>query len=304
MRAGARHVAHCLAVLSVLATAASPLSSVLLRARRPLAVAGICSLRAQETSDQQARVASSMDAAIEKSKKGLVDSPSSTGLALQLDDGTRKSHSMAENTAFVTGFFRGIATTESFAELVSTLYFVYQAMEKAFDEASDERVLAMDSKPLRRLAALEVDMEYYFGTNFRATAKPSAAARKYVARVEEVANNSPHLLVAHMYTRYLGDLFGGQMMGGMARRSLGLAAGRGTAFYDFGGIPDTKAFISEWYGSLNALDLTAAQKQDVVDEGNLVFALNIEVFEELGGNPVQAVWKLVTSQFREALGLK
>ena len=31
-------------------------------------------------------------------------------------------------------------------------------MEKAFDEASDERVLAMDSKPLRRLPELEADM--------------------------------------------------------------------------------------------------------------------------------------------------
>ena len=29
------------------------------------------------------------------------------GLALLLDDGTRKSHSVAENTAFVNGFFKG-----------------------------------------------------------------------------------------------------------------------------------------------------------------------------------------------------
>jgi len=90
--------------------------------------------------------------------EALVDSPRSTGLALQLDDGTRKSHSFAQNSAFVTGFFRGIETRESFGKLVSTLYFVYRAMEKAFDEASDERVRTMDSKPLRRLAELEIDM--------------------------------------------------------------------------------------------------------------------------------------------------
>ena len=28
-----------------------------------------------------------------------------------------------------------------------------------------------------------------------------------------MAKESPHLLIAHQYTRYLGDLFGGQMMG-------------------------------------------------------------------------------------------
>ena len=46
-----------------------------------------------------------------------VTNPRKEGLALMLDDGTRKSHSMAENTAFVSGFFKGIATKESFSNL-------------------------------------------------------------------------------------------------------------------------------------------------------------------------------------------
>merc|ERR1712216_830690 len=41
-----------------------------------------------------------------------------SGLALMLDDGTRKSRSVAENTAFVTGFFKGIAERDSFARSV------------------------------------------------------------------------------------------------------------------------------------------------------------------------------------------
>jgi len=40
--------------------------------------------------------------------------------------------------------------------------------------------------------------------------------------------------------RYLGDLFGGQMMSGMATKSLGLEQGNGVAFYRFTGIPDVK----------------------------------------------------------------
>ncbi|KAL3911321.1 MAG: hypothetical protein SGPRY_008740, partial [Prymnesium sp.] len=52
----------------------------------------------------------------------------SYGLALALDEGTRKSHSMAENTAFVTGFFKGISTRPAFSQLVADLYFVYKAM--------------------------------------------------------------------------------------------------------------------------------------------------------------------------------
>lgn len=248
--------------------------------------------------DQEERVAAAMEI-----KPAESASTRATGLALALDDGTRKSHSMAENTAFVTGFFRGIATKSSFAQLVSALYFVYRAMEEAFDASTDPSIKALDYPTLRRLSALEDDMEYYFGEDWRSTVRPSAATAKYVERVETVACDEPYLLVAHMYTRYLGDLFGGQMMGGMARKSLKLNADKGIAFYQFDGIPQTKPFIEEWYSELNRLELTDMQKQAIVDEGNLVFALNIEVFEELDGNPIKAVWALASASLKSALRL-
>ena len=254
-------------------------------------------LRMQLT-EQEQKISEAMEI-----KPVSAESARSTGLALALDDGTRKSHSVAENTAFVTGFFRGIATKQAFSQLVASLYFVYDAMETAFTECDDEGVRALDYPQLRRRAALEEDMAYYFGPEWRDSVQPSAATRKYVARVEEVARDAPYLLIAHMYTRYLGDLFGGQMMGGMARRSLDLDASLGTKFYEFDDIPQTKPFIEEWYSQLNKLELTDEQKERIVDEGNEVFRLNIEVFEELEGNPAKALFTLAISSLRSALGL-
>ena len=291
--------------------------------------------------DQEERISQVMEL---PTAEKLAESARGSGLALALDDGTRKSHSVAENTAFVTGFFRGIASKQSFGQLVTTLYFVYEAMESAFDESTDPCVQALDYQVLRRLPALEEDMAYFHGPQWRESVAPSTATKKYAARIREVATEAPHLLVAHMYTRYLGDLFGGQMMGGMARRSMGLEEAKGTAFYEFDDIKATKPFIEEWYAKLNPnskpnpspnanpsprftlarilalaltltptltrytklnlLELSDAQKQAIVDEGNLVFALNIEVFEELEGNPVQALWTLATASLRSALGLK
>jgi hypothetical protein len=40
--------------------------------------------------------------ATETAVSATIDNPRQTGLALMLDDGTRKSHSMAQNTQFVT----------------------------------------------------------------------------------------------------------------------------------------------------------------------------------------------------------
>merc|ERR1719201_854231 len=114
--------------------------------------------------DQEERVSQAMEL---QPAEVAAESARSVGLALALDDGTRKSHSVAENTAFVTGFFRGIATKAAFSQLVAALYFVYEAMESAFDATDDERVRALDYPQLRRRTALELDMEYYFGADWR-----------------------------------------------------------------------------------------------------------------------------------------
>lgn len=229
--------------------------------------------------------------------------PRMEGLALALDSGTRKSHSVAQNTAFVAGFFKGLSTKESYGALLTSLYYVYKAMEGSFDETNEDVVKALDGKELRRLEALEVDLEYFYGSDWRNKLNPSPATKKYVDRILEVAKNQPYLLVAHQYSRYLGDLFGGQMMSGMATRSLDLDTGKGIAFYTFEDIPQANEYITEWYTRLNELDLTDAQKEEIVDEANEVFFMNIKVFEELEGSAAGAFWSFVWNSFKEKIGL-
>merc|ERR1719261_839478 len=229
--------------------------------------------------------------------------PREKGLALQLDQGTRKSHSVAENSAFVTGFFRGMAEERSFRQLVASLFFVYEAMEGAFDATGDERVRALDFPELRRLPALEKDMAYFYGPDWRAKVRPTPATQAYVSSIKRAAAERPELLIAHQYSRYLGDLFGGQMMSNMASKSLGLKSD-GLAFYTFDNIPSPSAFITAWYSRLNELELTDAQKEEIVEEANVVFRHNIAIFDELDGNPLvamaQIAWKTVREKVTKA----
>lgn len=228
------------------------------------------------------------------------NNPRQEGLALMLDDGTRKSHSMAQNTQFVSGFFKGLADRDSYRALITSLYFVYEAMEDVMEESSEECIQALDYPELRRLGSLKKDMDFFYGEKWdEDEVQPSAAANAYVARIREIAETKPYLMVAHQYTRYLGDLFGGQMMGGMASRSLGLENGDGTAFYTFDDIPSARDFITEWYSKLNSLDLTEKQKKEIVDEANLVFELNIDVLQELTGSPLKAMLTLAVNSLKE-----
>ena len=49
----------------------------------------------------------------------------------EIKEGTKKSHSAAENTAFVKSFLRGVVSKDSYKVLVADLYFVYRTMEEA-----------------------------------------------------------------------------------------------------------------------------------------------------------------------------
>ena len=108
------------------------------------------------------------------------------GLALMLDDGTRKSHSIAENTQFVTGFFAGLADRQSYRSLMTSLFFVYEAMEQCMDSTEEERVKALDSPELRRLPSIRKDMDFFYaeelGDDWDRQIEPSNASRQYVAR--------------------------------------------------------------------------------------------------------------------------
>jgi len=221
-----------------------------------------------------------------------------------LDDGTRKSHSVAENTAFVTGFFKGLSTRSAYRDLLTSLFHVYKSMEDAFDECEMEQVKALDDDKLRRIDALRVDMDYFYGDDWDGRINVSPFTQKYVERIRKVAAEKPHLLIAHQYTRYLGDLFGGQMMGGMATRSLNLNDGAGVAFYTFDEIDNAKDFITQWYSKMNALDLSDAEKMEIVDEANLVFEFNIGIFQELKGNPLKAIWSLAISSLKSKFGAR
>jgi heme oxygenase len=93
------------------------------------------------------------------------------------------------------------------------------------------------------------------------------------------------------------------MMGGMATRSLDLKNGEGVSFYNFKEIPSAKDFITDWYQKLNDLDLSAQQKQEIVDEANLVFDLNIGILQELDGSPLRAMWTLALNSLKVRLGM-
>lgn len=206
-------------------------------------------------------------------------------LASQLREGTKHSHTMAENTAYMKCFLKGIVEKEPFRQLLANLYFVYSTLEAELLRHQDHPVVGLIYFPeLNRTNSLEKDLAFYYGDNWSEEIAPSAAGIIYVARIKEVSDSEPALLVAHSYVRYMGDLSGGQALKNIVRSALNLPPDQGTNFHQFDAFPSVEArrgFKERYRDALNSLPVDNQLIEKIVAEANAAFALNRDVMHSL-----------------------
>lgn len=65
--------------------------------------------------------------------------------------------------------------------------------------------------------------------------------------------------------------------------------GEGTAFYEFENISDEKAFKDKYRAAMNSLDVPEETAEQIVQEANDAFGMNMNMFKELEGNLVKAI---------------
>ena len=223
-------------------------------------------------------------------------------LSIELKEGTKESHSAAENTKFVAAFLRGVLNPEEYRKLLANFYFVYSAMEEAISSTEDSKVKAIRSESLERKEAIAKDLKYYYGYNWEETIEPSEPCNTYVYRIKEIAEKDPYLLIAHHYTRYIGDLSGGQILKEITKRVLNPPVGEGLNFYDFPSIPNAKEFKNNYRASLDTLGCDEQQVNALITEANYAFRLNMYMFDEIQGKASQGFLRLVWSYVQQILG--
>ena len=218
----------------------------------------------------------------------------SSNLATKLREGTKKAHSMAENMGFVKCFLKGVVEKNSYRKLIGNFYFIYSAMEEEMDRHKDHPLLGkIYYQQLNRQRSLEQDLSFYYGTDWKSQIVLSPAGQAYVNRIREIANSAPELLIAHSYTRYIGDLSGGQILKNIAVRAMNLAEGEGTAFYEFQDIPDEKQFKVGYRQALDELPIDDATASRIVEEANAAFGMNMKLFQEMEGSLIKSIGQML-----------
>ncbi|MFJ5528657.1 heme oxygenase (biliverdin-producing) [Streptomyces sp. NPDC093261] len=210
--------------------------------------------------------------------------PSRTAFSTLLRTASLDHHREASTSAFITGLLGGGFGVEAYARYTEQLWFVYEALETGAERLAGDPVAGPFVRPeLFRLAALERDLAHLRGPRWRTRLAPLPATRTYAARVRECAERWPGGYVAHHYTRYLGDLAGGQIIRDTAERTWGFTRkGDGVRFYVFEGIPNPAAFKKTYRALLDGIRADDMEKQRVVAECRQAYTLNTAVFRALG----------------------
>ncbi|GLW89505.1 heme oxygenase (biliverdin-producing) [Actinokineospora globicatena] len=203
------------------------------------------------------------------------------GFAARLRAGTRDEHERAERSVFVEALLGGGLPREAYAGLLAQSYLFYDVLEKAGEAWRGDPVIGdfvIDG--LLRRDVLAQDLDFLAGPQWRDALQPLPATRSYVDRLNEVGFTERGAFVAHHYTRYLGDLSGGQVIRRRMQEIYGLSDD-GVRFYVFDQVAKPKPFRDHYRALLDGAPWREGERESLVDEANVAFRLNRAVFDDL-----------------------
>lgn len=171
---------------------------------------------------------------------------------MSLRDLTHESHKMAENHPIAKALVTGTISKAVFANFLFNNLLAYHALE----EAANKFDLFKDMPDLPRAQHMLYDLTFNVDGHVLVAMPQTIQYCNYVASLTD-----PAKIMAHLYVRHMGDLFGGQIIKNRI-------PGPGT-MYNF---ENKQAMI---------IKMRTLTTDDMAEEANLVFSLITTIMEEL-----------------------
>jgi heme oxygenase len=168
---------------------------------------------------------------------------------MALRDHIKKNHDLAEEHPFVKLLFSGGVSTHIYADYLLNQYLMYVKLETLLEHYG----LLQGVETVKRSKLMLDDFH-----ELKSNAKVYNVTYDYVRYLDTVSKEN---LMAHMYVRHFGDLFGGQLM-------KKVVPGSGS-MYEF---EDRSNLIKELRERLD---------DSLADEANRVMLWAIDLFQEL-----------------------
>jgi len=202
-----------------------------------------------------------------------------TGLAARLREATAPEHRDTETRGFITRLMGGELDLAAYTAYLAQYAYVYAALEARAPLAADPDFLT--DPGLIRLPSIESDLGHLGAPNWRETHPALPATASYVAHLVSIDPADLPRYVAHHYTRYLGDLSGGQAIAALVARHYDATPDQ-LAFYRFETIDSPVRYKRAYREGLDALPFNEEQAQVLFAEAKRAFVFNGAIFEALG----------------------
>lgn len=118
---------------------------------------------------------------------------------------TAEKHKEAESQPFIKSIFAGKVDSDKYIDYLYQLLYIYKTLERL----GDIHGIFDDMQDIKRTVEVEKDYVSLI------TAPPYPVVRKSTEDYVKYLNSISHekeKLMAHIYVRHMGDLFGGQML--------------------------------------------------------------------------------------------
>lgn len=169
-----------------------------------------------------------------------------------LKEFTKEKHLLAESQPFIKSIFSNQVDAKKYTDYLYQLYHVYYQLEHSGD------TLFKGIEDMKRHKHVLKDfLELVGSSNYRNIINLSTD--KYCKYIQTISSDKDKLM-AHIYVRHMGDLFGGQQL-------KKLVPGSGT-MYQFDNIP---ALIVE---------MRKRCGPDLAEEANIAFDYNISIIRD------------------------
>lgn len=199
------------------------------------------------------------------------------GFAARLWAETKALHVQAERSGMMATILRGRGSRRGHALMLRNLLPAYVALEEGLQRHRASPVVGVFARPeTYRVPALMSDLEALEGASWQDRLALLPEAEAYAAAVTRAAEGDGAALIAHAYTRTLGDLSGGQIMQSVLARTLGLGP-EALAFYRFDGIADIASYKKRYHRDLDLAGERIGNPARVLAEAMEAFVHNIAV---------------------------
>ena len=222
-----------------------------------------------------------------ESGKSKVGGVNKHHLAADFKNASQQIHAQLESHPWVKKLFKGAATLQEYKSYLLALKAVYEALEQgivqyqSYHPETDLFHQLIDPAYFRK-DAIQDDLEtLHHIVQSQLDIVTSAGVLNYRQRIVNITKDNPILLVAHAYVRYLGDLSGGQMLKQKLEHQHQYQFP--VAFYEFNNLKLSSIASSKLHfrDTLNEIEISDLQKNNLVQEVVKAFELNKGLFDEL-----------------------